>query len=122
MKKSELLALYADAKEQVEFRPPTRVSPRMKWRVKKFPFGLMDTYEDKESLRLFPENKHMWLHRRGGWYQSSKDKVTKILADYGLTPEQFITAALQTFWLDFEESCGETEHGYWKKRFPYAFK
>lgn len=121
MTQTEMLSLYADAKEQIEFRPPTRISPRCKWRVKKFPFKATDIYDDAKALRLFPEDKQLWLHRRGGWYHSAKAEVTKILAGYGLTVEDFITAALQDFWLGFEERCGDSEHAYLKKRFPYAF-
>ena len=121
MTAAELAAVYTDAKQQIDFYPPTRISPRCKWRVKKFPFGATDIYEDETALRLFPEDKELWLHRRGGWYRSTKAEVAKILAGYGLTVEDFITAALQSFWIDFETRCGNTEHAYLKKRFPYAF-
>ena len=133
MTQSEMLSLYADAKEHVEVQLPTRSRPRTKWRVKKYlPAGLsFDDFEGsskpmglkplKEMVSDFPETKGRWLHNRGGWIYTLKAEVADILANYGLTVEQFITAAIQTFWLDFETRCGDTEHNYLKQRFPYAF-
>lgn len=124
MTQAEMLSLYVDAKEHVEFIPPFEdVRKRCKWRVTKYlPQGVsLDDKPSPKIMRSFQETKERWLHRRGFWFYSSKAEVAKILAGYGLTVEQFITAALIFCWVDFEERCGNTEHAYLKKRFPYAF-
>lgn len=107
MTDTELFALYSDAKGQVEFIPPTRICPRTKWRVRKW---------RRQPTLTNIEFNHAY------WECATKAEVTKFLAEYGLTTEQFITAAIQKFWIPFGERCGEFKHEYLKKRFPYAFK